>query len=703
MAPNRMRQTLRLLTPVLCFSVLVGLVPVVLADWKSDANTRIEQIRKRDWTLQVQNAAGQPVAGAAVEVRQRRHEFAFGSVLNLSLVSEPRYAEFFAQNFEWAVFENQTKWPDNEPVQGQVTYEKSDNLAAFCRKRGITMRGHCIFWEATNGGYEHPAWLDALGSNQVRVAVEARLDSVVSHYRGVFQHWDINNEMLHGNYFRGRLGADIVPFMFQRTGVLDPRAKRFVNDYNVVEGSETAAYIAQIQNLLATGATVEGIGAQGHFGGQIIDPVAVKARLDSLGALNLPIWISEYDSVQANATNRADNLEKLYRVAFSHTNVAGILMWGFWASSHWLGSNAAIVDANWTLNAAGQRYTNLMQEWTTVTNGVTDGNGRFSLRGFHGDYDVKLSASGQTTLTQALILSRAVGPQTNTLAFITNSQPPVIGDLIFGDVMALKWGRFAGAASCLVESSTNLNTWTIVSPRLDPLATAWTYRLTNGDARRFFRVRSDPIPPPDFDFYEATGGKRTDVINGSGQTSQTDTGRLHRGYNLFTAPELRNGVLSLTEDAAEPSPNGGPPGVLRFSIDTKPTTVTVGQDYWGFIMKPGSVPEWPPSGLTTTELGKTRLRFRYKLTSGRAINVRLEPASGGYNERCDFGNITGNGQWQEFNRLLSTGSNGTAFLNFLNAGGERYLNLVYGNGSALTTYATGDTLLLDDISVYYEP
>ena len=53
--------------------------------------------------------------------------------------------------------------------------------------------------------------------------------------------------------------------------------------------------------------------------------------------------------------------------------------------------------------------------------------------------------------------------------------------------------------------------------------------------------------------------------------------------------------------------------------------------------------------------------------------------------------------------MLSTGSNGTAFLNFLNTGGERYLNLVFGNGSALDTYANGDTLLMDDISLYYEP
>src|SRR5262249_35048839 len=151
-------------------------------------------------------------------------------------------------------------------------------------------------------------------------------------------------------------------------------------------------------------------------------------------------------------------------------------------------------------------------------------------------------------------------------------------------------------------------------------------KLTNGDVRRFFRARSDPLPPPDFDFYEASGAVRTGTVNGAGQLTVTDAGVVLHDYYLFTAPDLRDGVLSLTEDPAEPSPNGGPPGALRFRLEAKPTSV--GQDYWGFILRPGSVPEWPASSVTTNDLSKTRLRFRYKLTTGRAINVRLEPTSG---------------------------------------------------------------------------
>jgi len=36
-------------------------------------------------------------------------------------------------------------------------------------------------------------------------AIDARLESVVPHFRGKFLHWDVNNEMLHGDFFKSRL------------------------------------------------------------------------------------------------------------------------------------------------------------------------------------------------------------------------------------------------------------------------------------------------------------------------------------------------------------------------------------------------------------------------------------------------------------------------------------------------------------------
>jgi len=79
----------------------------------------------------------------------------------------------------------------------------------------------------------------------------------------------------------------------------------------------------------ANGAEIDGIGVQGHFD-EDVEPLVVKARLDNLATLGIPIWVTEYDSKTPDVNKRAENLENLYRIAFSHPAVEGIIMWGFW-------------------------------------------------------------------------------------------------------------------------------------------------------------------------------------------------------------------------------------------------------------------------------------------------------------------------------------------------------------------------------------
>ena len=81
-------------------------------------------------------------------------------------------------------------------------------------------------------------------------------------------------------------------------------------------------------------------------------------------------------------TSCADKLELVYRTAYSHPAVEGIMMWVFWAGASWRGPNAGLAHRDWTLNEAGKRYEALMEEWTTEVSGQTDADGVLSFRGF---------------------------------------------------------------------------------------------------------------------------------------------------------------------------------------------------------------------------------------------------------------------------------------------------------------------------------
>ena len=461
---------------------------VELYDWKTLANARIEQNRKRDVQLLIVDAAGNPLPGTTVAVKQTRHKFAFGSAINGN-ISNPNYAAFFKTNFQWAVMENESKWYANEPSRSNVTYTAANNITNFCHTNGITMRGHTLFWAVDQFVQ---SWVTNLSNANLLIHLTNRINSAVANFKGTFQHWDVNNEMLHGNYFGNRLGNWVNPWMFTHARSRDANVKLFVNDYNVVAGNETDAYKQQILALIASNAPVDGIGAQGHFG-STINPQTTEARLDSLAEIGLPIWITEYDSVNADETVRADNLEMLYRIAFSKPAVEGVLMWGFWAGSHWLGSNAAIVNLDWTLNAAGTRYQSLLNEWTTVTNGTSGAGGTYDFRGYHGNYDITITPPGGLPTLRRIVLDPGTNINVVTLIAHTGGTKPLLHNSGRASAIGPFQFQLTGDAgrTFAIQSSTNLSTtnWLTISNVLNPYGTIWFTNPGVLRSNQYFRAK----------------------------------------------------------------------------------------------------------------------------------------------------------------------------------------------------------------------
>ncbi|MBL7184946.1 MAG: endo-1,4-beta-xylanase [Phycisphaerae bacterium] len=380
-----------------------------VGDWRAEVRERTEQVRKRDVALTVLGPDARPAAGAQVRIRQIRNHFAFGSTINKLLLESGgnnRYAEFVRNHYEWAVFENEARWGNTERIQGQVSYADADAMYAWCRDHGITLRGHPMYWAVEQFV---PSWVKALSTAGLRAAVENRMERAMSHFKDKFVHWDINNEMVTGHYYKDRLGEDIRLWMFQRAHEIDPDCQLFVNDYNIIAwGDNLDAYIQLILWLLDNGAPVHGIGVQSHFDAGF-DPVGVLDRLGQIASLGLPVWVSEFDMAAPNEHIRADNLEDFYRIAFSHPAVHGITMWGFWENSHWR-ENCYIVNADWSLNEAGRRYEALRAEWRTETEGVTDASGTARFRGFHGTYEITVSFSDSSAMTTTFDLLPASTP-----------------------------------------------------------------------------------------------------------------------------------------------------------------------------------------------------------------------------------------------------------------------------------------------------
>lgn len=345
--------------------------------------------------------------GAEVRVEQLRHEFWFGAALanhafngRMSEEDQARYRRVFLDNFNAAVTENALKWHVMEPRQGQVDYSVVDAILQWTEQHDIPLRGHNIFWGIPN---RVQSWQKALDDDALRQIVKARALDIGTRYRGRFAEYDLNNEMIHGNYYEDRLGPEITRDMAAWVRQGDPDAVLYLNDYDILTGRRLDDYVAHIRGLLDQGVPIGGIGVQGHLHGDSFEPAVLRSSLARLAEFDLPIVITEFNfpgqrskhynkrDVRLSDTEekaKAKAIVDYYRICFAEPAVTGILMWGFWEGANWI-PQSSLYRRDWSPTPAAEAYRDLVyRQWWTAWRGQADAQGRCEVPAFYGRHRV---------------------------------------------------------------------------------------------------------------------------------------------------------------------------------------------------------------------------------------------------------------------------------------------------------------------------
>jgi endo-1,4-beta-xylanase len=368
-------------------------------------DARIAEIRMGDIIVKT-------VPGAEVKVQQVRHEFLFGTAVANQIVEKipgsmspedgKMYLKVLSENFNYAVHENALKWYDCEKQYNVVDYSVADRIWEICQQLNIPMRGHCIFWAKDK--YIMP-WLNELNNDELRGKVISRAIDVTKHFKGRIEEFDLNNEMINGDFFRRRLGYGIINEMAFAAKAGNPDIRLCVNDYGVlVERNYNAdSYIMQIKNLLANGVPISGIGCQAHTitsdtadstGMAATTPERFQSTLDKLAQFNLPIKITECLFTGDDEQSIAEELRTYFPICFAHPSVEAIVMWGFWEGCHWQ-PHTAMWKQDWTPTPQALAYRDLVfNKWWTQTSGKAGGDGTYKTHAFYGDYVI--TSNGQT-------------------------------------------------------------------------------------------------------------------------------------------------------------------------------------------------------------------------------------------------------------------------------------------------------------------
>ena len=191
--------------------------------------------------------------GARIRVEQVRHEFWFGATLPGGIFAGrntpediARWKEVFLSHFNAGVPEADFKWDVMERQQGQVNYSVVDSMVAWAQKEGVSLRGHCIFWGVPN---HVQSWLKEMSDDDFKAAVAQRGRTVAARYHDKFSEYDLNNEMMHANYYEDRFGIGFIRQMALWVKEGDPGAKLFVNDYDITTGNRLDDYVKHIRKL----------------------------------------------------------------------------------------------------------------------------------------------------------------------------------------------------------------------------------------------------------------------------------------------------------------------------------------------------------------------------------------------------------------------------------------------------------------------
>lgn len=353
--------------------------------------------------------------GSKVSVEQISHEFWFGCAIpnnfagGMSATNLKQFKEKFLENFNAAVTENALKWMSMEPRKDQVNYTVVDSILSWTEKNHIPLRGHNLFWgifKSPNTGQQYvQQWVAELSDNELRQRIQERAETITKRYKGRFAEYDLNNEMIHGNYYEDRLGPEITKLMAQWAHKGDPNAKFFVNDYDILIkdsplGIGLPEYMAHIRKLLKQGVPISGIGVQAHSHLETFDRQYLRDALDSLAKFKIPIRItefnlpgmrSEFKSLQltpAQEEAKAKEIVDYFKICFAHPAVEGIIIWGFWEGANWIPSSS-MYKRDWSPTPFAEAYRNLVfKEWWTKESGIAARNGKFSTQAFFGKYKV---------------------------------------------------------------------------------------------------------------------------------------------------------------------------------------------------------------------------------------------------------------------------------------------------------------------------
>lgn len=231
--------------------------------------------------------------------------FHVGAALGRAVIegTAPGVQGLAARQFDAVTAENDMKWENLQPEEGQFDFGISDALLDFAEANDMQVTGHVLLWHQ-----QTPDWVfqddtgAPAGREQLLQRLETHIQAVAGRYRGRVHGWDVVNEALNedGSLRASKwleiLGPDYIAQAFAMAHAADPDARLIYNDYNLYQPAKRDGAVRIVKALQAKGVPIHAVGMQAHYGlGHPEDLQDVARSIQAFAALGVDVEITELD------------------------------------------------------------------------------------------------------------------------------------------------------------------------------------------------------------------------------------------------------------------------------------------------------------------------------------------------------------------------------------------------------------------------
>ena len=311
--------------------------------------------------------------------KEYKEHFPIGVAVNATTINT--HSDLIEKHFLSITAENEMKPQTILPgyytsdYLDRLNFTQGDRMIKYARENDKIVRGHVLVWHE-----QTPEWFfkdekgEELSPEALLERMEEYIKAVVGRYKGQIYAWDVVNEVISDDsdeetyrtnsrwnqIFKGR-EIDYIEAAFRAAKEADPEAKLFYNDYGAVSPKKRAKIISMLEELIARGVPIDGMGIQGHWA---FDGWPSKKDIeDSIidySNLGLDVQITELDIrkhtgemfkdvtlSKADKKKQAEKYKEVFEIFIKHRDkISGVTFWGVTDDNSWIPQEPLIFDRN---------------------------------------------------------------------------------------------------------------------------------------------------------------------------------------------------------------------------------------------------------------------------------------------------------------------------------------------------------------------